>query len=350
MIPVIVKKSVSQDEAIGEVDKYPEPTNAEDFLATPLPLRPAVIAGLLRAGEMGIMAGESKSNKSWAAIQAAVCVANALPFLGNETSPARVLIVNTELQEATLHFRLSETRKALDAFTGSAPSAKDIELWNLRNTKIGSGFGAELSRICEGEQIGFVILDPLYPLLGDRDENSNGDMAALLGEVRSYCEEAGAAALITHHYAKGNSAAKSAIDRASGAGAIARFADSMLTISRHTKDNHFVLETALRSFAPFPATVLKWDFPLLYPVTGEDTKALQGGRPRAATPAAILPYFADGITRSKWAHTVADAGVMGLSTARRVIKEMIEDGAIDERDGGLHEKSGPSVSFRKGEK
>jgi len=346
----IVKKPVTTDEAHGEVEKYPEPMNAADFLGSPMPLRPAVISGLLRKGEMGIMAGESKSNKSWAAIQASVCVANGVPFLGNETAAARVLIVNTELQEPTLHHRLSETCKAVGDYTGTTPSAKDIELWNLRNTKIGFGFGAELSRICAGEGIGFVILDPLYPLLGDRDENSNGDMAALLGEVRSYCEESGAAALITHHYAKGNSAAKSAIDRGSGAGAIARFADSILTVSRHTKDDHFVLETALRSFAPFPATVLKWDFPLLYPVTGEDAKSLRGGRPREATPAAILPFFVDGITRSKWARAVADAGVMGYSTARKVIKEMIEDGAIEGRDGGLHEKSGPSVSFRNGEK
>ena len=335
--------------ASGEVEKYPKPVNAADFLSSPLPLPPALIAGLLRRGEMGIMAGESKSNKSWAAIQAAVCVANGVPFIENETTPARVLIVNTELQEATLHFRISETLKAVGYYTGGTPSVQDVELWNLRNTKIGFGFGAELSRICVGGQIGLVILDPLYPLLGDRDENSNGDMAALLGEVRSYCESAGAAALITHHYAKGNSAAKSAIDRSSGAGAIARFADSMLTVSRHKKDDHFVLETALRSFAPFPATVLKWDFPLLYPVTGEDAKALRGGRPRAATPAAVLPFFEEGITRSKLAQAATDAEVMGYSTARRLIKAMIDGGSVEERDGGLHTKSGPSVSFKREE-
>ncbi len=331
-------------------ETYPAPVNAASFLATPNPLSVPLIAGLLRRGEMGIMAGESKSNKSWAALQAAVCVSNGLPFLGMDTDYARVLVVNTELQDSTLHYRLGEIRKAVADNTGSVVGLEDIELWNLRNTRIGKAFCEELARVCKEAGAGFVILDPLYPLLGDRDENSNGEMAALLGEVRGFCEGVEAAVLITHHYAKGNSAAKAAIDRASGAGAIARFADSMLAVSRHTKEGHFVLETDLRSFAPFPSTVLKWDFPLLYPVVGEDAKALRGGRPRAAIPAAILPLFEEGMTRSKWAQAAADAGVVGFSTAGKLIKAMIDGGDIEERDDGLHKKIGPSVSFRMGEK
>ena len=321
--------------SVAEGEKYPELVNAGSFLATPHPQLPALIDGLLRRGEIGILAGESKSNKSWASIQAAYCVSNALPFLGMPTDHARVLVVNTELQEPTLHHRMEKVSQALQSKLGGPVGAGDIELWNLRNTRIGPKLPNELARRCEGGKIGFVILDPLYPLLGDRDENSNGDMANLLGDVRAYCEGVGSAVLITHHYAKGNSAAKNAIDRASGAGAIARFADSMLTISRHTKDDHFVLETSLRSFKSLEATVLWWDYPLLHVVHGEDPGALRGGRPRKLQWLGIAPYFEDGMSKSELARAVSNAKVAGGSTVRKHIGEAIEEGILEDREGKL---------------
>lgn len=329
----------------GEI--YPDPVNAADFLAEEKKLGRALIHGLLRSGEMAILSGESKSNKSWAALQTAVCVANGIPVIGCETEQARVMVVNTELQEATLHFRLGEVRRKLEEETGRTLDVSGVSLWNLRNAKIGPAFFSELSRVCSSVAAGLVILDPLYPLLGDRDENSNGEMAALLGEVRSYCETAGAAALITHHFAKGNSAAKAALDRGSGAGALSRFADSVLTISRHAKEDHFVLESYLRSFAPKPAVSLKWEFPILREAPSENPGALKGGRPAKVRACDIMQEFSEGMTRSQWARAVESADVAGFSTARRYIGGLIEDGEVVERDGVLYLKSGPTISFRR---
>lgn len=212
----------------------------------------------------------------------------------------------------------------------------NVFIWNLRNQTLGNDFFEALGRRCEENTIQFVIVDPLYTLLGDRDENSNGQMVDLLSQVRRYCEAAGAAALITHHYAKGNSANKNSIDRGSGAGSIARFADSVITISRHSKEDHFVLESSLRSFAPMDDIVLKWEFPLLNVIDGEDSKSLQGGRPRKLQGSTIMKYLEEGMTRSEWAKVVEKSEGIGHSTARKRISELIDNGDVEAREGKLY--------------
>ena len=55
-------------------------------------------------------------------------------------------------------------------------------------------------------------------MLGDRDENANGEIAGLMNELEASGQRTGAAVVIAHHFAKGDSTAKNAIDRMSGAG------------------------------------------------------------------------------------------------------------------------------------
>ena len=319
-----------------ETNVYPAIEKGEDFLNKSICSPPIVIDGLLRMGEIAILSGESKSNKSWAALQAGVCIVNGLEFLGLKTNSARVLVVNTELQESTLHNRLQKIISAISSDSRPKPTLDSLFIWNLRNHIIGDAFFDELGRRCEENTIQFVIVDPLYTLLGDRDENSNGQMVELLSKLRRYCEKAGAAALTTHHFAKGNSAKKNSIDRGSGAGSIARFADSVLTISRHSKEHHFVLESSLRSFAPMDDIVLKWEFPLLNVIDGEDSKSLQGGRPRKLQGSTIMKYLEEGMTRSEWAKVVEKSEGIGHSTARKRISELIDNGDVEAREGKLY--------------
>jgi hypothetical protein len=243
---------------------------------------------------------------------------------------------NSPAQEATFHHRIQKILTAMGADKKSKANLDNIFIWNLRNQILKDDFFETLGRTIEENQIGLVILDPLYTLLGDRDENSNGQMVELLSKLRRYCEDAGAAALITHHFAKGNSAMKNSIDRGSGAGSIARFADSVLTISRHSKADHFVLESSLRSFAPMNAIVLKWEWPLLIVVDSEDAKSLRGGRPRKLQGSSILKHLKDGMIRSEWAKAVENSGDGAFSTARKLIKQLLEDGEVEDHDGKLY--------------
>jgi hypothetical protein len=328
-----------------ETNVYPALEKGSEFLNKPICSPPVLIEGLLRVGEVAILSGESKSNKSWSAIQAGICIANSLTFWGMKTHSTRVLIVNTELQEATFHNRIQKVLSKIALTENKKANLDNVFIWNLRNQTLENDFFEALGRTIQENQIGLVILDPLYTLLGNRDENSNGQMVDLLSKLRMYCESAGAAALITHHFAKGNSATKNSIDRGSGAGSIARFADSMLTISRHTKADHFVLESSLRSFAPMNAIVLKWEWPLLMVVDGEDAKALKGGRPRKLQGSSILKHLKDGMIRSEWAKAVEKSGDGAFSTAGKVIKELIEDGYVEDRGGKLYHASVTQLNF-----
>jgi hypothetical protein len=327
-----------------ETNAYPALEQGEEFINKTICSQSVVIEGILRVGEVAILSGESKSNKSWSALQAGICVANSLDFWGMKTHLTSVLIVNTELQEETFGNRIKKIKFAISSDQKKNANLDNVLIWNLRNQILKNDFFQVLGRTIEENQIGLVILDPLYTLLGDRDENSNGQMVELLSIFRRYCEEAGAAALITHHFAKGNSAMKNSIDRGSGAGSIARFADSVLTISRHTKAHHFVLESSLRSFAPMNAIVLKWDFPILKIVDGEDAKALRGGRPRKLQGSSILKHLKDGMIRSEWAKAVEKSEEVAFSTARKLIKDLLEDGEVEDRDGKLYHTGVPQLT------
>ena len=106
-----------------------------------------------------------------------------------------------------------------------------------------------------------VILDPLYSLYGvvqDANvENSNPAMTELLSTIRTACEEAGAAVIIVHHHAKGDSAGKASIDRASGAGALGRFPDFVMSLVPHQSPNAYVVEIDFRDFPPCDSFVIR---------------------------------------------------------------------------------------------
>jgi RecA-family ATPase len=65
-----------------------------------------------------------------------------------------------------------------------------------------------------------VILDPLYKLLGDLDENCAGDMNKLMNELEQVTIEAGASIILATHYSKANQAGKNPRDRISGSGVL----------------------------------------------------------------------------------------------------------------------------------
>jgi hypothetical protein len=162
--------------------------------AAPMP-PPQVIEGVLHQGCKMILSGTSKSNKTWYLLNLAVSVASGTAWLG-----------------------IGDTR----------------HLWNLR----GHNANIALLRPRLGEhldryQFGLIILDPVYRVLGDRDENANGGIAGLMNALERLAQRTRAAIVITHHFAKGDSTVKNAIDRMSGAGAWARDPDSLVVMTPH---------------------------------------------------------------------------------------------------------------------
>lgn len=80
------------------------------------------------------------------------------------------------------------------------------------------------------------MLDPIYKMLGSRDENNASDVTEILMSLERAAELTGAAVLFSRHYAKGSATLKESTDRMSGSGVWIRDPDSYLAMTRHEEN------------------------------------------------------------------------------------------------------------------
>jgi hypothetical protein len=109
----------------------------------------------------------------------------------------------------------------------------------------------------------FIVLDPLYKLLGEREENATHHMTAIMNTVESVAVDTEAAVAFGGHYSKGNQAEKDMLDRISGSGVFARDPDSIVTMTAHEQSGAFSVEMTLRNFAPQEPFVVRREHPLM---------------------------------------------------------------------------------------
>ena len=188
----------------------------EDFAANPPLPPPQIIEGILHQGCKMVLGGTSKSNKSWCLLDLALAVASGEKWWGKRCTKLPVVYINFELHGWAMAQRMN-------ALCGARPECKELgdtfHLWNLRGhnadlTLLRPKLEEQLAR----HQFGLIIIDPAYKVLGNRDENANGEIASLMNELEALAQSSGAAVVVAHHFAKGDSTAKNAMDRMSGAG------------------------------------------------------------------------------------------------------------------------------------
>lgn len=315
----------------------PDIENAEAFCLEDErePEPPPIIEGFLAPGDLFLLSGASKSYKSWLAIQTALCVGSGVPWLGRQVRRGGVLIVNFELKKASIRRRLKAIAKRLGC------SMAGVSVWNLRNVELDEGFLAVLNtRIAEGGYE-LIILDPLYALHGliegENGENSNTAISKLLSRVRSNCEKAGAACMVVHHYAKGDSTSKASIDRAAGAGAFGRFPDNISTISAHQEQGAYVLESDLRDFAPVdPFAVRREGFIMVLADELDPSKVRKPGRSQEHSPSDLLAVLKPPMTSGEWKSAATTKGISERTFYR--LKQQLEQSGEVAVDGKLWRK------------
>jgi len=270
-----------------DIIKFPEieDINKVEQLTCPKIL----IEGLLHQGSKMSIGGASKSYKTWFLIDLGLSVAYGQQWLGMNTTQANVLYVNLEIPK--YFFKVERYEKIM--------ATKDVirqdgvfDCLHLR------GFNACYSEIfprikkaLKNKTYGLIILDPIYKLYGEADENSAKDIAKLLNAVENLANESNAAVVFGAHYSKGNQASKSAQDRISGSGTFARDPDSLINLTAHGKENCFTFDSTLRNFAPKEQFVIEWNYPL-FSVVDEDPDDLREidnkGRPEIFTDQEII--------------------------------------------------------------
>jgi hypothetical protein len=314
----------------------PAMVSMREFAARPLPPPPQVIRGILHQGGKMILSGTSKSNKSWSLLDLALSVASGQEWWGHRCEKLPVAYLNFELHPWAMQQRLG-------ALCMARPECREIGdtlfLWNLRghNADI-SVLRPQLETELARHQFGLIILDPAYKLLGNRDENANGEIADLMNQFEALAQRTGAAIVIAHHFAKGDSTAKAAIDRSSGAGAWSRDPDSIMVLTPHEEPDCFTVTSILRNLPQLPEFVVAWDYPLMRVAKDLNPDALR--RPQSKNKVCSDKEFAENLlseTAVPRSVIVTKAKQMAISerTVDRYLKKLIGAGVI-RYGGGLY--------------
>jgi RecA-family ATPase len=231
--------------------------DASDALPTVL------IENILFQRRRMLLCGASKGRKTWLCMQIAFCLSKGLALFGRfKTEKTLVLYGNLELLEATAKRRFRAIADALEC-------RSDDPFENLRIVsateyldKIGNDFSDFLALQAADDKAKVVCIDPVWRLLGEREENSNTGIGQVLKPFARFSREAEASAIGVHHYAKGNPAAKEAIDRGAGAGAWARDAATLLMVTNHREKDAHIVDIYTNDFAPIDKFVLRFNYPI----------------------------------------------------------------------------------------
>jgi hypothetical protein len=327
---------ITLNEAVEGLEDLNKPRNgqlppivdAAQLIANPIVLPDDVIKDILHRGGKALFAGATKSYKTWMFIDLAVSVATGTDWLDKfATKRGRVLYINLEIQSGFFAKRIQTIcdERHLKLESGY------LTVWNLR------GYAADLStllpRLLRGigqDEYVLIILDPIYKLLGKREENAAGDIASLLNEIESLAVETRAAVAFGAHYSKGNQAGKESIDRVSGSGVFSRDPDTLLNFTKHEEDDAFTVEATLRNHAPAQPFVVRWEFPLFVVASELDPAQLKkaGAAVKRYRSEVLTKLLTHPMTTTEFRKMADEECGMSKSTFFRLFDELKEDGII----------------------
>ena len=218
-----------------------------------------IIKGVIHAGTKAVLASGSKVGKTWILLDLATAVATGTPFLKFKTQKSKVLFINFEIRREFIADRLQIIQEKKNH-----TDLSNLDIWNLRGqTTDFESLVQDIIQRAHKENYSLIILDPIYKAMVGKSENTASSVGALCNQIEQVVEATGAAVIFAHHYAKGNAAKKSQIDRMSGSGVFARDADSIVTLTEHTEKDCYSVEMTLRNLAPQSAFVIQWNYPVM---------------------------------------------------------------------------------------
>jgi hypothetical protein len=306
--------------------KLPSIENTADLLKEQMNEPPELVEGILHQGSKMYVGGASKSNKTWVLLDLALSVSSGVPWLGFITTKAKVLYCNFEIQREFI-------RKRIKAIKDERHITEDFDLWNLRGEAAGADVIIPLiiERI-KTEAYGLIIIDPLYKLLGAKDENAAGDIASILNMLEKLAVKSKAAVVFADHFSKGNQAGKEHIDRVSGSGVKSRDADSILTFTSHVEKEAYVVEATLRNLKPVDPFSVRWQYPVMIRDQALNPSKLKTAVTKQAQfneDQLIAPIAVRTLTSSEWKKAVLDETGMSKATFNRLLVTVKETPGVN---------------------
>ncbi len=268
----------------GNTDDLPEIEYLSDFIDDLPEQAPELISGILRQGHKMLVAGPSKSGKSFSLIELCVSIAEGQKWLGFQCKQGKVLYINLEIDPASVKHRFADIYTAMGI---PWTNGRNIMVWNLRGyARKLDELAPKIIRKIQNENVSAVILDPIYKVITG-DENNASEMGAFCNQFDRICAAAGVSMIYCHHHSKGAQGGKKAMDRASGSGVFARDPDALIDIvplemTEDFKNNYrddpkatpWRVEFVLREF-PSPEPINVWfSWPLHKVDISDDMAAL----------------------------------------------------------------------------
>jgi hypothetical protein len=303
-------------------------------------MRPPVVGGLRREGEVGNLISCPKIGKSWGAYGLAISVVMGWDWLDKfPVHQGRVLLIDNELHTETLAQRIPKVAAAMGEargdFFGTDQLFAGLDVWSLRgNLRTLEELGRDFEEIEPGHYK-LIVFDAKYRFaLAGVSENDNSAETLVANMLDQYAAKLNSALLLIHHSSKGGQSDRRVTDVGSGAGAQSRAADCHMVLREHEQEGLMVLDAAVRSFPPLDPVALRWEYPLWVPDETADVTALKGRKTKGEErqektdregKLAIAAALADGpLTASKLRKTT------GYSQSRvdRLTSMMLQDDQI----------------------
>ena len=313
--------------------KLPAPRLFQEIEDDPSVRLETMIDGILKAASSVMVSASSKAGKTWSLLDLAYAFANGGDWLGRRCKKVRTLFVNFELSEDTLRERINLMNLSFNI----SPM-----LWTLRGHDVD---WTSISRYIEDyneqhpdDPIMAVVLDPIYMMLGDANENDNSEVAAMLRQVGRLMMKTGGCMAYSHHHSKGSKNGSAMLDRNSGAGAWGRHADAIIDLLPHELEDHYIVECEVRAFKK-PETKVFWkNHSFRFEETDEDpSQQRKQGAPSKVTDSSYLEMMKNqplGLKPGAWDELAIDYFGAGKTTVKGIRLSLVKEGKIV-TDGNL---------------
>lgn len=249
------------DHAASGPPAVPQFQSAAKLIADHPHLRPPVIHGLLRVGEVGNLVSAPKSHKTYSAMALSLAVATGQRWLNFQTEQGNVLYLDAELHPPTFANRLPKVAAAMGLMSDQWHDRLMVDTMRGRLVNV-YNLGPYI-RAIEPGRFRLIVIDSLYRFWPpDTNENDNGCITAVYNALDDYAQHLGAAIVIVHHASKGLQSEKAVTDVGSGAGAQSRAADAHMVLRPHEAEGAVVFDAAVRSWPPCNPFCIRWTYPI----------------------------------------------------------------------------------------
>jgi predicted transcriptional regulator len=169
---------------------------------------------------------------------------------------------------------------------------------------------SRIIRLARALQANVIILDPVFKLNVEGEENSSRDQTVFFNELDRLTTEAACTVILNDHSGKGNQSEKDPLDVIRGSSAKGGDLDAALVLRKHDVAECFRVDLVHRELPPVEPFVIGWQFPLMRPrpdLSADDMKKAKPGRTKAHDPEILCAAIANAaaenpISISKWAN------------------------------------------------